>query len=43
MLDGEKLKKYLSVTIINEKILIHFIILLEMIDREGSFVAHLIN
>ena len=42
-LDDEELEKYLFVTIINEKILKCFITLLQMIDREESYVAHLIN
>ena len=41
-LDGKRLEKYLFVTIMNEKILTYFIILLYIIDREGSYVAYLI-
>ena len=42
MLDGERLEKYLFVTIMNEKILTCFITLLHMIDGEGSYVTYLI-
>ena len=41
-LDGEGLEKYLFVTIMNEKILTCFITLLEMIDKQGSYMAYLI-
>ena len=43
MLDVEELKKYLFVTIMNEKVLSCFTILLQMIGKEGSYVAYLIN
>ena len=43
MLDGKRLEKYMFETIMNEKVLTCFITLLQMIDRERSYVAYLIN
>ena len=42
MLDDEELEKYIFVTIMNEKILKCFIILLQIIDREGSYMTYII-
>ena len=42
MLNGERLEKYMFVTIMNEKILTFFITLLWIIDKEGSYMAYFI-